>query len=149
MAVSSYYINMVRFRRLLAVAVWCCLVLAQPRVSDADVEHLMANLKEDAKKFRSSFDAAVAKSDARKTSKEKDGKALVSRFVKETDTMLNHFRDKKGGDAALQAVLRSADQVDVLVSEVSVGKSTEEAWRKVKAQISSLSEAFGLGRPPR
>ncbi|MEP6535589.1 MAG: hypothetical protein ABJF23_09745 [Bryobacteraceae bacterium] len=132
--------------RMIAVAIWCCLALAQPRVSDADVERQMVNLKEDAKKFRSSFDSAISKSLAHKTDKEKDGKALVSKFVKQTDTMLDDFRDKRNGDAALQSVLRSSDQIDIVVSEVALGKDTEEAWQKVKAEVSSLSDAFGVGR---
>jgi hypothetical protein len=55
---------------------------AQERLSDKDVETQMKNLKEDSKKFRSSFNSAIGKSTVRKTSREKDAKALVERFGK-------------------------------------------------------------------
>jgi len=140
---------MVPFRRLMMTAAWCCLALGQARFSDKDVENLMTNLKDDSKKFRSSFDSAIGTSTVRKTSREKDAKALVSRFVKETEGMLDHFREKKKGDAELQAVLRSADQIDAVMSEVPLGSRAESDWQKVKAELSSLSDAFGVGRSPR
>jgi len=39
---------------------------AQGRMSDKDVEKVMDNLQEDAKRFRSSFDSAIGKSTIRK-----------------------------------------------------------------------------------
>jgi len=139
---------MVLFRWLTGV-VLCCLAVGQTRVSDKDVEGLMKNLKEDSKKFKSSFDSAIGKSTVRKTSKEKDAKALVSRFAKQTEGMLSHFSDKKKGDTELQAVLRSSDQIDSFMSEVSLDSKTGADWQKVKAELNSLSEAFGLGRSSR
>ena len=129
------------------VVACCCLAFSQSRMSDKDVEGLMKNLKEDSKKFKSSFDSAIDKSTVRKTSKEKDAKALVSRFVKETDGMLHHFSDKKKGDSELQTVLRSSDQIEAFMSEVPLGSKAGADWQKVKSELNSLSDAFGLGRP--
>ena len=139
---------MILFRWLTGM-VLSCLALGQARLSDKDVEALMKNLKEDSKKFKSSFDSAVGKSTVRKTSKEKDGKALVTRFAKQTEGMLNHFRDKKKGDTELQAVLRSSDQIEAFLTEVSMSSNTGADWEKVKAELNALSDAFGLGRSPK
>ena len=65
---------------------------AQSRMNDKDIQSMMKNLQEDAKTFRSVFDSAVAQSTIRKTSQEKDAKALVGRFQKQTGDMLNQFK---------------------------------------------------------
>jgi hypothetical protein len=40
---------------------------AQQRMSDKDIENTMKNLKEDSKRFQSSFNSAISKSTIRKT----------------------------------------------------------------------------------
>src|SRR5262245_13845826 len=83
---------------MLVLALCCTLVIPSAtaqRLSDRDVEALLGNLKSDTKKFRSSFNSAVSKSTIRKTSQEKDAKALVERFQKQTESALDEFKDKK------------------------------------------------------
>jgi hypothetical protein len=65
---------------------------------DKDIQSLMKNLTEDATRFRSSFNAAVAKSTIRKTSQEKDAKALVAQFQKQTEGLLSQFKSTKKAD---------------------------------------------------
>ena len=104
---------------------WSLLVLvsgwAQTRMSDKDVEDMRKNLNEDAKKLRSSFNSAVGKSTIRKTQQEKDAKALVERFQKQTEGMLDHFKDKKKVDAELSSVRSSADQIDTILTTTQMG----------------------------
>ena len=71
------------------------LAAAQNRMSDKDVQRLMANMYDDAKKFRSSFNPAISKSSIRKTSQEKQSKALVDQFIKDIGDMRNEFKRKK------------------------------------------------------
>jgi hypothetical protein len=59
--------------------------LAQSRMSDKDIESLMKNLQEDAKKFQSSFNSAV----------QKDAKALVERFTKQTQGMVQPIQKQQ------------------------------------------------------
>jgi hypothetical protein len=84
--------------------------LAQQRMSDHDVEKTMGNLKDDAKKFCKTFDSALDKSTIRKTSEEKDAKALSKRFESETSALLESFKSTKKADA-LPEVLNTADQL--------------------------------------
>jgi hypothetical protein len=51
--------------------------VAQGRLSDKDLQRLMQNLKDDAQPFRQSFANALKKSTIRKTSREKDARALA------------------------------------------------------------------------
>ena len=75
---------------VLLLALGALVGIAQTRMSDKDVEDMMKNLNEDAKKLRPNFNSAVGKSTIRKTQQEqeKDAKALVERFQKQTEGML-------------------------------------------------------------
>ena len=54
--------------------------LAQGRLGDRDLERLMQNVKDDAPPFRESFDNALKKSTIRKTSRERDARALADTY---------------------------------------------------------------------
>lgn len=77
------------------------LASAQGRMHDKDIEATMKNLREDAKKFRSSFKSAASTSTLRKTNQEKDAKALVQQFEKQTEAMLKQFTSKRKADPGL------------------------------------------------
>ena len=126
------------------IAVWLCASSAQSRMSDQDVGRLMKNLKQDAKEFRDSFKSSIGKSTVRKTSAEKDAKALVEAFQKQTETMLKHFQDEKKADTELRTVLASADQIDSLLQRVSLDARTGADWGKVKAELDLIAKQFGM-----
>ena len=129
---------------LLALASTAPLASAQNRMSDKDIESLMRNLQQDTKKFRSVFNSAVHKSTIRKTSGEKDAKNLVARFQQQIEGMLNQFRSNKKADQTLPTVVASADQIDKLIIATPMGDETSSAWAKVKAELSTLSQQFGI-----
>jgi hypothetical protein len=117
---------------------------AGSRLNDKDVERTMNNLKEDTKKFRNSFKQALNKSTIRKTTREKDGKALADRFFKQTEGMLNHFKSKKEAKDQLSTVLSSARQLEELMRDVPLGSAVDELWRPVRSNLDLLSDAFGV-----
>ena len=57
---------------------------AQPRLSDKDVLRHMKNLKDDAKKFRSSFNSALSESTIRKTT-QREGREDAGAEFREAD----------------------------------------------------------------
>ena len=126
------------------IAVWVCASSAQSRMSDQDVGRLMKNLKQDAKEFRDSFKSSIGKSTVRKTSAEKDAKALVEAFQKQTETMLKHFQGEKKADTELRTVFASADQIDSLLQRVSLDARTGADWGKVKAELDLIAKQFGM-----
>jgi|SRR6185369_17553520 len=126
------------------VALGTSVGMAQTRMSDKDVEDMRKNLNEDAKKLRSSFNSAVGKSTIRKTQQEKDAKALVERFQKQTEGMLDHFKDKKKVDAELASVRSSADQIDTILTTTQMGDKVQSDWSRVKSQLGTISGAFGM-----
>jgi hypothetical protein len=148
---------MVRFKRIAGIgliAALCCSVapgppaFAQTRMNDKDVEGIMRNLRDDTKKFRSSFHSAIGKSSIRKTSQEKDAKDLVARFEKQTDGMLDHSKDRKKAELELQAALSTAEHIDTVFADVSLGGKTASDWRKVRSELARLSDAFGIAGGP-
>lgn len=119
---------------------------AQDRLSDKDIEALMNNLKNDTKSFRPQFNNAVHKSIIRKTSREKDAKALVQNFQNQTDALLSNFKRTKKADG-LPATLDTSDQIDKLINELHLDTVTS-SWQKIRAELNQLSTAFGITRPP-
>jgi hypothetical protein len=120
---------------------------AQSRLSDKDVEHLMANLHDDVKSFRPVFDAAVKKSPIRRTSQEKDARQLVKQFERQTGVMLATFKDKKKADGAFQTVVGTAQQVDGVVRQLGPQSPAAPAWARVQGDLNALYPAFGMTAP--
>lgn len=131
---------------LLALWIGACVLAgaAQERLSDNDVETTMKNLKEDAKKFRKTFDSAVGKSTIRKTSQEKDAKALAERLEKQTDGMLNQFKSKKKADTTLPAVLDTAGQLQKTIDSAGVADKVSADWSRVQASLDKLAKEFNV-----
>ncbi len=120
------------------------LAKAQGRLSDKDVQNLMANLKDDAKSFKPVFTSALKKSTIRRTSQAKDAQNLADRFQKETEAMHNHFKDKKTADTELPLVQRTANQIDQVISNVNLGPQTTSRWQKIQTELQQISSAFGV-----
>jgi hypothetical protein len=72
-------------------------------MNDKDVEVFNEQLKEDAQQFHSSSDSAVGKSTVRKTGQEKDAKALVEGFQKETENIVNILQEQAQGGPGMVA----------------------------------------------
>jgi len=120
---------------------------AQQRMNDKDVEATMKNLNEDAKKFRKSFNSAVSKSTIRKTSQEKDAKALATRFEKDTEGMLKQFKSTKKADTTLPVALSAADQLQKTIDSTGISSQVSADWSKVQASLDKLSTEFNVPRP--
>lgn len=119
---------------------------AQDRLSDKDIDALMNNLKNDAKSFRPQFNNAVHKSIIRKTSREKDAKALVQNFENQTKALLDNFKRTKKADG-LPATLDTSDKIDALITELKLDPGVTSRWQKIRAELDQLSTAFGITRP--
>jgi len=117
---------------------------AQKRVSDKDVEALMKNLKEDSKSFRENFDAALKKSDIRRTSQEKDAKGLIANFEKQTDSMFSEFKKTKKGDVAVENTISNAQEIERLIHTLQLDAKTTAEWEKIRSELDRVSSAFGI-----
>ena len=128
---------------LAALVVW-----GQSRMTDKDVEETMQNLKNEAKHFQSSFNSAIDKSTVRKTSREKDAKALVKTFAQQTDSMHTVFKGSKKADTSLPGVLDNAQKIDKLLADVPLGDNVTSSWSRVKSELNTLASAFNMPALP-
>lgn len=122
-------------------------VTAQARMSDKDVVNMMKNLVQDTKQFQSLFNSAISKSAIRKTSQEKDAKAVVQSFRNQAQNMLQVFQSKKKADTTLPIVLDSSQKIDKWLVDVPLSKTVMNQWAKVKSELSTLSEQFNIAAP--
>jgi hypothetical protein len=135
----------------LFVGVFSCVsqVSAQARMSDKDVVKMMKNLVQDTKQFQPLFNSAVSKSSIRKTSREKDAKAVVQSFRNQAENMLQVFQSKKKADTTLPSVLDSSQKIDKFLVDVPLNESVTKQWEKVKSELATLSNQFNIPAPAR
>ena len=141
--------NPIRITAAALLALTFALLFAQPsfaqhRMSDRDIEALMKNLKQDGKKFQSSFNSSISKSAVRKTSQEKIYKDLVKSFQGQTDTMLSVFQSKHTADTTLPGVLSTARQIDDVFLDYQIPGNAKADWNNCKIILSKLALQFNL-----
>jgi ABC-type Fe3+/spermidine/putrescine transport system ATPase subunit len=139
------------FPRFCCLVVACNLAFAQTpsRMNDKDLERLMRNVHEDAKRFSESFKKAVGKSAIRKTSRQKEAERLADHFVAQTEGMAKKFGDKKKADETLPVVYQSVGELDKLVKELSLQGTALSDWNKVAAELDQVSQQFSYTPPVR
>jgi hypothetical protein len=129
---------------LLGSFVLAPLAHAQGRTNDRDMANLMQNLRDDAKSFQPTFNNSIKHSVIRKTSREKDAKDLVARFVQQTAGMLNNFKRTKKADTELPLVQQSAAQINQLVYQLKLDPQTTARWEKVRDEVHQVGIAYGM-----
>jgi hypothetical protein len=104
MSCLSRVLTFALFGSLMLTLVQAPVAKAQNRLDDKDLDRLITNMYDDAKKFRSSFNSSISKSTIRKTSQEKQSKRLAEQFVSDIASMRTQFRKKKTVDTTFQRV---------------------------------------------
>jgi hypothetical protein len=123
------------------------LAFAQGRLSDKDLQRLMQNLKDDAQPFRQSFADALKKSTIRKTSREKDARALADSFAKQASGALEIFKHQKKADQAVMGLVNTAAQIDPLVYSLQLNPQTTAQWERLRSELHPIAQAFGVPEP--
>jgi hypothetical protein len=132
---------------MLIVEVVAPYAYSQERLSDKDVETMFNNLKSDAKKFSSSFNSAVGKSTIRKTSQEKEAKALVQSFDKQSEAALDKFKKNRHPDVELASLLTTGTQINQLLAATPMGDRADTDWSRVKSELSGIATQFNKEFP--
>ena len=120
---------------------------AQGRLSDKDLQRLMQNLKDDAQPFRQTFANALKKSTIRKTSREKDARALTDTFAKEASQALETFKHDQKADQQVKALVHTAAQIDPLVYSLQLDTLTTSQWERLRAELHQIAQAFAVPEP--
>ena len=120
---------------------------AQGRLSDKDLQRLMQNLKDDAQPFRQSFANALKKSTIRKTTQEKDARALADTFAKEANGALETFKHDQKADQQVIALVNTAARIDPLVYSLQLNPQTTSQWERLRTELHQIAQAFGVPEP--
>jgi hypothetical protein len=120
---------------------------AQGRLSDKDLQRLMQNLKDDAQPFRQTFANALKKSTVRKTSREKDARALTDTFAKEASQALDTFRHDPKADLQVKALVNTAAKIDPLVYSLQLDSLTTSQWERLRSELHQIAQAYGVPEP--
>jgi hypothetical protein len=138
-------LNISRFLRYgLFTVLVASIAYSQGRINDKDLEHLIRNLRDDAKSFRSPFKSALNKSTIRKTSKAKDAENLAALFAKQTEALLNNFKRTKKGDSQLDGIRSSAQQLGTIVNGNQLGPQVTAQWEKIQTELQQVLSAYGI-----
>ncbi len=121
--------------------------VAQGRLSDKDLQRLMQNLKDDAQPFRQSFANALKKSTIRKTSQEKDARALADTFAKQANGSLETFKRNQKAEEQVAALVHTAAQIDPLVYSLQLNPQTTSQWERLRTELHQIAQAFGVTEP--
>ncbi len=139
------------FRHLVLVALCSTVAVtalhAQSRINDKDLESLMRNLRDDAQSFRGPFNSSIKKSTIRKTSQAKDAEHLAEQFEKQSESLLNHFKQTKKGDPNLTALQSSGQQLGTIVGKYQLGPQVTASWEKVGSELQQVLSAYGMTAP--
>jgi len=88
------------------------------------------------------WNQALSKSTIRKTSREKDARALVAQFQSQTEGMQSQFQSNKTADSSLPLVQQTARNIEQVKSEVSLGPTVDTQWTKIRTELDQISQAF-------
>jgi glycyl-tRNA synthetase (class II) len=141
---SSNRIRMAAVAGLMVALILALPGFAQQRMSDKDIESMMNNLKNDSKRFESSFNQAISKSTIRKTTQEKTDKNIVKTFQDQTETMLSVFKDKRTANTTLPGVIESAKQIDAIFMDVHMDGVVKTDWKKCRTELATLADQFNM-----
>ncbi len=115
---------------------------AQTRLGDKDLEQRIKNMNSDIKQFRSMFNSSVSKSSIRKTTQEKDAKALVQQFQQASNSLYQTFKNAKKSDPCLQNCLDLSTHIDRLMQSTQFDSATVSQSAKIKPQLKDIAIAF-------
>lgn len=115
---------------------------AQANINEKDVEQRLKTLHGDAKKFRSMFDSALAKTDFHKTGQESDAKLLAENLQNMTKNLEDGFKQTKKPDPYLQSCLDTASKIDGVFKSVQLDSDTMAQWHRVQSELNAIDKLF-------
>jgi hypothetical protein len=116
---------------------------AQTRVNDSDLQHMMENVRDDAKSFRGPFEKAVSKSAIRRTSAEKDAKRAAEDFQKQSASAVDEFKHEKQAGPRTAAMFATARKIDGIISGLQPAGVANTQWEKIRQELQQVSSALG------
>jgi hypothetical protein len=131
-----------RFLIILTLFAASTFASAQGRVNDSDLHRMLENLRDDAKSFRPPFEAALKKSTIRKTSAEKNAKALGQTFEQQTKAAVDEFKHGHQAGPQISNLFVTAHGLNSVVANLQA-PATLAQWSKISRELEQISSALG------
>jgi hypothetical protein len=115
---------------------------AQGRVNDSDLQKMLENLRDDAKSFRHPYESALKKSTIRKTSAEKNTKALGETFERQTKAAVDEFKHDHHAGSQISGMFITAHGLNSVIPNLQSPATTSQ-WAKISQELEQVSSALG------
>lgn len=114
------------------------------RISDEQVETLLARIESSADRFRKSLNDALDKTEFNKTSAEDDINDFVKEFEHATDHLKKRFSSKESAAADVEETLRRAARIDVFMRQHKLTLRAQDDWAELRRGLDDLAQAYGV-----
>jgi hypothetical protein len=131
-------------RLLVVLALFAASVFAsaQGRVNDSDLQKMLENVRDDAKSFRHPYESALKKSTIRKTSAEKNAKALGETFEHQTKAAVDEFKHDHHAGPQISGMFVTAHGLNSVMVNLQA-PATLAQWTKISQELEHISSALG------
>jgi hypothetical protein len=114
------------------------------RISDEQLETLLARIESSADRFRKSLNEALDKTEFNKTSAEDDINDFVKEFEHATDHLKKRFGSKESAAADVEEVLRRAARIDVFMRQHKLTLRAQDDWAELRGGLDQLAQAYSV-----
>ena len=123
---------------------WMGLANRPYRISDEQLEVLLARVETSADSFRKSLNDALDKTAFNKTKAEDDVNQFVKEFEHATDHLKKRFNSKESAAADVEEVLRRAARIDVFMRQHKLTLRAQDDWTELRRNLDELAQAYNV-----
>jgi hypothetical protein len=129
------------------LALWSCPVIAADRLTDRDVQSLIARVEQGRDRFDDALDDKVKHATVRGAS----GEVRVDDFLNDFQESIDRFEERLKPDYAASAeaaaVLRQASGIHRFFRQQPAGTRGESEWNRLESDLKVLAAAYGTDFP--
>jgi DNA-binding TFAR19-related protein (PDSD5 family) len=123
---------------------WMGLTNRPYRISDEQLEVLLARVETSADSFRKSLNDALDKTAFNKTNAEDDVNHFVKEFEHATDHLKKRFNSKESAAADVEEILRRAARIDTFMRQHKLTLRAQDDWAELRRSLDELAQAYNV-----
>lgn len=114
------------------------------RLNDKQVEQIINDIENNAKRFRDSLDTALDESRLNGTEREDEVNARVKEFEEATKRLHENFDNRRSAAGDVQNVLDRAARIDEFMYLNRLGGRAQSDWASMRSRLDQLANAYGV-----
>jgi cytochrome c556 len=123
---------------------WSGLTNHPHRINDRRVKALLERIEEAADRFRGSLKEALDKTRFDDTKAEDNINHFIKNFEQATDRLKDRFDKNQSAASDAEEVLTRAADIDRFMLRHSLKARAQEDWRRLRANLDELAQAYGV-----